>query len=175
MAPSQVGLTPLRRGVGAALVVLLLLGAVVYYWRAAPRPSVAASGPSAAANASPSAVDEADTAPATPTPTPGVGGNSPSVPPKPRIQVYGAPSIAAKPFETVQIRGLYHGGPDTFVRTERREGATWVAFPLPVKTDQLGRFITHVEFGAAGPHWVRVVDPATAEMSEPFVVSVAAG
>jgi len=176
MAPSRTGLTPLRRGLGATLVVLLLLGAIVYYWRAGPSPSVAASGPGAASGASPSAAVDADPLPSTPspTPTPGVGGQCASVPAKPKmIEVYGSTAIRTKPFDTVRIRGTYHGGADTFVHAERREGARWLAFPLTAKTDQLGRFIIHVEFGGTlGPHWVRVVDPATKVESDPFEVSV---
>jgi hypothetical protein len=175
MAPSRLGLTPLRRGVGAALVVLLLIGAIVYYWRAQSSPSLAASGPGAASSASPSAVVDANPLPSTPTPTPtpGVGGQSASVPPEPSIEVYGGNSSTAAPFETVQIRGTYHRGADTFVHAERRDGARWVPFPLSAKTDRQGRFIIHVEFGASGPYWVRVVDPKTKLASREFVVAVA--
>jgi hypothetical protein len=173
MAPSRVGLTPLRRGVGAALVVLLLLGAIVYYWRAQTSPSLAATGPTAAASASPSAAVDASPPTATPTPTPGVGGQSASVPPEPSIEVYEGNAISAAPFETVPIRGTYHRGADTFVRAERREGARWVAYPLSAKTDRVGRFVIHIEFGASGPYWVRVVDPKTKLASREFVVAVA--
>jgi len=86
--------------------------------------------------------------------------------------VYGGRVTSAKPFQTVRIRGTYHGGPDTYLRAERREGARWVAFPLLAKTDRLGRFITHVELGATGPHWVRVVDPAAKVASDPFVLEI---
>jgi hypothetical protein len=173
MAPSRAGLTPLRRGVGAALVLLLLIGAIVYYGRAETSPSVAASGPSAASSASPSAVVDATPLPSSPTPTPGVGGQSASAPAEPTIEVYGANSISATPFETVRIRGTYYGGADAFVHAERREGARWVPFPLSAKSDRRGRFVIHVEFGASGPYWVRVVDPAAKLVSREFVVSVA--
>ena len=56
----------------------------------------------------------------------------------------------AKPFETVRIRGTYHGGPETFLQVEWRRAATWVAFPIPTKTDQAGRFIAYVEMGRPG-------------------------
>ena len=167
MAPFRVGLTPLRRSVGAALVLLLLVGAVLYY-RTSTSASVVAGSPTTPVRASsPPVVPEAT--PSTPTPEASV---EPTSAETPTIKVRGG-QIRAKPFQTVPIRGTYHGGPDTFVHVQRREGAgNWVVFPLPAKTDQLGRFIVHVEIGEVGHHWVRVIDPIKKVKSQGFVVVI---
>ena len=170
MAPFRVGPAPLRRGVGAALVVLLLVCAVLYY-RASTSAPVAASNLTTPPSTSLSPVVGPEPSPSTS--TPGAGGHSGSSSAEPRrIQVYGDRVTSAKPFQTVRIRGTYHGGADTYLQAERREGATWVPFPLSAKTDRLGRFITHVEFGARGPHWVRMADPVAKVHSEPFVLVI---
>jgi hypothetical protein len=173
MAPFRVGLTPVRRTIGAALVVLLLLGAVLYY-RSSTSASVVAPIPSAPSSAGPTPVVEPDATPSTPTPTPTPDASvKPTTDEVPTIRVHGDFPIHARPFQTVAIRGTYHGGPNTFVHAERREGAgRWLAFPLTAKTDRMGRFITHVELSGAGHHWVRVVDPKTRVVSKGFVVVV---
>jgi hypothetical protein len=79
---------------------------------------------------------------------------------------------SARPFQPVQIHGTYHGGPDTFLRVQRREGGKWLAFPLPTKTDHAGRFTTHVEFGQPGRYQLRVLDPDSGATSKPFVLVI---
>ena len=170
MAPSRLGLAPLRRVVGATLVVFLLVCAVLYY-RAPPSSSVAAPDPSTRASADPSSAPDAEPLPSTATPRPTGPRPSPSAKAA-SIDIYGDHAITAERFETVQIHGTYRGGADTYLRVDVREGATWVAFPFRPKTDHVGRFITHVELGQPGPHWLRVVDPETEVTSRPFVLVI---
>ena len=79
---------------------------------------------------------------------------------------------SARPFESVRIQGTYHGGADTFLRVQRREGGKWVSFPIPTKTDQSGNFTTYVEFGRPGRYSLRVWDPASGMTSKPFVLVI---
>jgi len=83
-----------------------------------------------------------------------------------------APVKSAKPFQAVLIQGTHPGRAEVFLRVQRREGAKWLAFPLPTKTDQSGQFMTYVELGAPGRYWLRVLDPKSGEKSKPFVLVV---
>jgi hypothetical protein len=180
------GLTSVRRAVGL-FAVLFLLGCAVYYaavpgfapsgFRAA-RPVGSYASPVSTEASQSGGADEspwsADPSPATePVPsvsatTPGAdgttaagsGGDEP-------IRVL-APAGSAKPFEAVRIRGTYRGGQDTLLRVQRWEGGIWLDFPVPTRTDGSGRFTAHVEFGAPGRYWVRLLDPDSGVESEPF-------
>jgi hypothetical protein len=79
---------------------------------------------------------------------------------------------SARPFEAVQIQGTYRGGADTFLSVQRWEGGKWLAFPLPTKTDQSGRFTAYVELGQPGRYRLRVLDPGSGVQSEPFVLVI---
>jgi len=79
---------------------------------------------------------------------------------------------SARPFETVRIRGTYRGGAETFLRVERWEDGKWLAFPVPTKTDQSGRFTAYVEFGQPGRYRLRVLDPGSGVTSKPFVLVI---
>ena len=178
MVALQPGLTPLRRWVGAALVVLLLIGAVLYFRASNNGTPVAASNATTRSSPSPSSampVTPTTTPSGTPAQasTPGTGGENGSPPADlGQIEVYGKRVTTAEPNETVRFRGTYHGAPETFLRLELRNGAKWVAHPYQTKTDWLGRFITHVEIAEPGPHWLRVVDPGADRASEPFVLVI---
>jgi hypothetical protein len=82
------------------------------------------------------------------------------------------PAGAAKPFQTVRIRGTYRGGADTFLRVQSWEGGIWLDFPLPTKTDKSERFTAHVEFGKQGRYTLRVLDPDSGVASQPFELMV---
>jgi hypothetical protein len=58
---------------------------------------------------------------------------------EPTIQLEVLADLAG-PFQPVRIKGRYRGGADIFLRVQRREGGRWLAFPVPTKTDQSGRF-----------------------------------
>ncbi|HSU34860.1 MAG TPA: hypothetical protein VLJ88_04295, partial [Propionibacteriaceae bacterium] len=79
---------------------------------------------------------------------------------------------SAKPFETVRIRGIYHGGSDTILRLQCWEDGKWLAFPLPTKTDRSGQFTAYVEFGQPGRYRLRLLDPDTGVMSKPLVLAI---
>jgi hypothetical protein len=79
---------------------------------------------------------------------------------------------SARSFQTVRIEGMYRSGPDTFMQVQRWEGGQWLAFPLPTKTDQSGRFTAFVEFGQPGRYRLRVVDPDSGVTSKTFVLVI---
>jgi hypothetical protein len=79
---------------------------------------------------------------------------------------------SARPFQTVRIQGMYHGGAGTFLRVQRWEGGKWLDFPLPTKTDQSGQFIAYVELGQPGRYQLRVRDPNSGVTSKPFVLVI---
>ncbi len=78
----------------------------------------------------------------------------------------------AKPFQTVQIKGTYRGGADTFLRIQRWEEGRWVAFPVPAKTDQSGEFTAYAELGRPGRYQLRLLDPDSGVKSEPFALAI---
>jgi hypothetical protein len=87
------------------------------------------------------------------------------------IQLEDLPESAG-PFETVRVQGTYRGGADTFLRVQRWEGGRWLAFPLPTKTDQSGRFTAYVELGQPGRYRLRVLDPDSGVTSKTFVLAI---
>jgi hypothetical protein len=108
----------------------------------------------------------------TPTSTtrPGAGGNTGSGSAE-AIQLEDL-AHSARPFQPVRIQGTYHGGADTFLRVQRWEEGKWLAFPVPTKTDQSGRFTTYVEFGQPGRYRLRVLDPNSGVTSKTFVLMI---
>jgi hypothetical protein len=79
---------------------------------------------------------------------------------------------SARPFQTVRIQGTYRGGAGTFLSVQRWEGGRWLAFPLPTKTDQSGRFTAYVELGQPGRYRLRVLDPESGVTSKTFVLAI---
>jgi hypothetical protein len=87
------------------------------------------------------------------------------------IQLEDLPESAG-PFETVRVQGRYRGGADTFLRVQRWEGGKWLAFPVPTKTDQSGKFTAYIELGQPGRYRLRVLDPGFGVASKPFVLVI---
>ena len=79
---------------------------------------------------------------------------------------------SARSFQPVRIQGTYRGGADTLLREQRWEAGEWLAFPVPAKTDQSGRFITYVEFGQPGRYRLRLLEPKSGVTSKPFVLVI---
>jgi hypothetical protein len=79
---------------------------------------------------------------------------------------------SGRPSQTVRIKGMFRGGPDTFLRVQRWEGGKWLDFPLITKTDKSGRFTAFVEPGGPGRYQLRVLDPNSLVTSETFVLVV---
>jgi hypothetical protein len=90
---------------------------------------------------------------------------------EPTIQLEDLPK-SARPFETVRVQGTYRGGADTFLRVQRWEKGKWLAFPIPTKTDQSGKFTAYVELGQPGRYQLRVLDPGSGAASKPFVLVI---
>ena len=79
---------------------------------------------------------------------------------------------SAKPFQTVPIHGTYRGGGDTLLRVQRWESGKWLDFPLPMKTDESGRFTAYVELGQPGRYALRVRDPDSGVTSKILVLVI---
>jgi hypothetical protein len=172
MAPLRPGLSPVRRGVGLA-AVLLLLGCAVVFYRVAPGFPTSGSSTPTTADSSAGPSQASDRRPTTLTTTPGTGDDTGSGSPGETIQVEDS-AYSAKPFQTVRIQGTYRGGADTFVRVQRLEEGRWLAFPLPAKTDQSGRFTLYVELGQPGRYRLRVLDAVSGVKSKSFVLVIKA-
>ena len=172
MAPLRPGLTPVRRGVGLA-AVLFLLGCAVVFYRVAPGFPLPVQGTSTSANSSSAGPSRAsDPGPPTSTTTPGAGDSTGSGSAEEKTIQLEDSADSAKPFQTVRIQGTYRGGADTFLRVQRWEEGRWLAFPLPTKTDQSGRFTAYVELGQPGRYRLRVLDPDSGVKSKPFVLVI---
>ena len=170
MAPLQPRLAPLRRALGAALVVFLLICAVVYY-RGSTGVPTAASTVGSTTDPDPTPTPAPAGTPSSP-PTFGDDSLSPSPSAERRIELEGLPVMDARRFETVPIRGTYHGGRETLLRVQRREGNKWTNFPIPTVTDTKGRFSTHIELERPGPYWIRVMDAQAEVASAELVLNV---
>ncbi len=131
----------------------------------------AATPPSAASGVPTSrAASSAPASPRSPTPstTPGSGDVTGSDSSAEQVIRLEDPPRSAEPFETIRIRGTYHGGPSTFLRVQRWENDGWRTFPLPTKTDESGHFTAHVELGQPGRYRLRLVDVDSGMSSKPF-------
>jgi hypothetical protein len=175
-APGRSGRTLVRRGIGAAAVLFLLGGAVVYY-REAPDFATSASSPTspsaapsgAAPSAGPSRASDPRPSPSVATPRASDSTRSASAPKAIQLN---DPSRSARPFQTVRISGTYRGGADTFLQLQRWETGKWLAFPLPARTDKSGRFTTYVDLGRPGRYQLRLLDPASGTASKTFVLVI---
>jgi hypothetical protein len=90
---------------------------------------------------------------------------------EPTIQVKGL-AASARPFQTVRIQGKYSGRAETYLRVQHWDEGAWLAFPLPMKTDQSGKFTAYVELGQPGRYPLRVVDPNSGTTSKTFVILI---
>ena len=193
LPPSRPRPTLVRRGVGVA-AVLFLLGCAVVLYLATPGFPTSGSSPSTTANPSVSTAPTkvgtssataggvsssagpsraSDPRPPTSTTTPGASDKTTgSVPAEEKTIRLEASAESAKPFQTIPISGTYRGGPETLLRVQRWEAGTWLAFPLPTKTDRSGRFTAHVELAQPGRHRLRVLDPGSGVTSKPFVLVI---
>ena len=81
-------------------------------------------------------------------------------------------AASARPFQTVRIQGKYSGRAETYLRVQHWDEGAWLAFPLPTKTDQSGKFTAYVELGQPGRYPLRVVDPNSGTTSKTFVILI---
>jgi hypothetical protein len=92
--------------------------------------------------------------------------------PTEEITVEGAP-FSAQSFETVKISGVHPSGSgSSALRVQRQQGFGWVTFPLPVVTDDDGRFDAYVELGEPGRYRLRVLEPETRTTSDVFTLDI---
>jgi hypothetical protein len=154
--PAAARRTAVRRGVVVAAILFLLGCALVLYQVA---PSFLRSRPSTTVSSAPTTVRTHSASP---------GGEAAE---GETIQL-GDLVNTARPFETVRVQGTYHGGANTFLRVQRSEGGKWLAFPIPTKTDQSGRFTAYVEFGQPGRYRLRVLHPGSGVTSKSFVLVI---
>jgi hypothetical protein len=192
MAPIRPGLALVRRAVGVAAVIFLLSCAVAFY---AMAPSLPSSGATAAPTTGPPSIapppvsqpPAGEPSSSEPPPSgPPVSESPPSEPPTTTPSVNTSSSSAAnsieiedwtrsvKSFQAVQVRGIYHGGPNTFVYAQRLEEGKWLSFPLPTKTDGDGRFTLYGALDRPGGYWFRVIEPSSGLTSQQFAVMVKA-
>ncbi|HEY5784784.1 MAG TPA: protein kinase [Microlunatus sp.] len=167
-----------RIGILATAAALVMLAATSAAWliaepanSGAPTAAVQDTGPGAPQPAAPSSRG------ATATPNPRVTtapasdaavGSDPSVG---AIRVEGS-DTGADPFETVPIRGTYHGGGERFLQVEWWVNGSWRAFPVPAKTDPSGQFTAYVELARPNSYRLRVRDPQSGVTSEPFALVI---
>jgi serine/threonine protein kinase len=183
-APGQVAADKAQRWRGKRRVVIPALAAALVTviapttaWlisEPAPSALTATITPSATlgppSSAGPS--QASDPRPPTSTTTPGAGDNAGTGSSEQQTIQLENSADSAKPFQTVQIRGTYRGGADTFLKVQRWEGDKWQPFPLPTKTDKSGQFTAYVEFPQAGSYRVRVLNPDSGVTSKPSVLVI---
>jgi hypothetical protein len=58
------------------------------------------------------------------------------------------------------------------LQVQLRAPRGWITFPVPAVTGSTGRFTAYVELGRPGPNRLRVIDPATADVSNIVTVTV---
>jgi len=166
-----------RRRLKLILLVLVILN-LVSLGVLVSRPGQLAVESTSTQSATPGALSSsASSSPAprstpTSTTTTGAGGNTGSGSAEAKTIQLEDSADSARPFQTVRIQGSYRGGADTFLRVQRWQGGQWLAFPLPTKTDQSGRFTTYVELGQPGRYRLRVLDPGSGVQSKPFVLVI---
>jgi hypothetical protein len=164
---------PVRRGAVVA-AGLLLLGCAVALYQIAPGFFTHGSRSSGTSSSAATTV-------ATPGATTGAvspsGGSSSASDPKNgsaqggAIQLENVPE-SARTFKPVRIRGTYRAGAGTFLRVQRWEGGEWVAFPVPSKANESGKFTAYVEFWQPGRYEVRVLHPGSGVTSKTFVLVI---
>jgi hypothetical protein len=145
-----------RRGFVVAAVLLLLGGAVAVYLIA---PGLLTHGSRPTAAVSPSEG------------SPPASGPSNGSAQGEAIQLRNVPDSGTT-FRAVRIRGAYPGGANTFLRVQRWEGGEWVAFPVPTKTDESGRFTAYVQLDQPGRYQLRMLHPGSGDKSKTFVIVV---
>ncbi len=174
---------PVRRrrrvGILATAAALVMLAASGAAWLVA-EPASSGSPTAAIQNGGdqlrPAARVSPPAAPRTPVPIPTTRVEAAAEPVVQTIQVQGS-AITAEPFETVRIRGLYRGGTQRFLQVQWWADGSWQAFPVPSKTDASGAFSAYVELSRPNDYRLRVRDPQSGIVSQPFtlVIKDAAG
>ena len=122
--------------------------------------------------------------------TPAAAGNTapetsePTTPEKPARQRPSAPILlnasptVAAGFERITLQGRFHNASAAAItgtgrlQVQRRDGSTWLDFPVTASVHDDGTFSTYVQTARTGENRFRVVDPATGRASNPVVVTI---
>lgn len=181
-SPSPAPARGRRRALVLALAALVVVIASTTVWLsrepassrvpATTAPSATSGELPSSAGPTPSVEPASPTSPPTAASTPRGADQPQSSPAAEKTILLEDPAGAAKPFETVPIRGVYRGGADTLLRVQRWESGRWMAFPLPTMTDQAGQFTAYVELGRLGRHQLRLLDPDTGVTSKTMVLVI---
>lgn len=104
---------------------------------------------------------------ATPPPT-----TRPSRTPQRQPTLTATPEQAA-PYDRIDLSGSFPGAPaGTRLQVQRREGGSWVAFPVSLQTGAGGDFSTYVETGRLGANLFRVMATGSARSTATVTVRI---
>jgi hypothetical protein len=82
-------------------------------------------------------------------------------------------AATADRLETVKVSGRYAGHPPgTELHVQLQRDGRWVDFPLPTVVLASGRYTTFVQVGQLGSNKLRVVDPASGDVSNTVTLVV---
>lgn len=81
----------------------------------------------------------------------------------------GQTSVSA--MQQIDLTGRYPGGDGAILQVQRREGGTWVSFPVTTQVSG-GSFSTYVQTGRPGPNRFRVADAAKGQFSNQVTVTI---
>ena len=73
--------------------------------------------------------------------------------------------------QQIDLTGSYPGGDGAIVQVQRRQGGTWVDFPVTASVSG-GTFATYVQTGQTGVNRFRVIDSDSREVSNEVTVRV---
>lgn len=79
--------------------------------------------------------------------------------------------VMVRPMERINITGTYDGMDAAQVQVQRKEGGSWVPFPVTA-TVRAGSFSTYVMTGRTGDNKFRVFDPGAGKASNAITVTV---
>jgi hypothetical protein len=95
--------------------------------------------------------------------------------PAPTITLRSANS-SVRPHQTARLTGrISEGAKGVSLRVQQLVGARWINFPLPVLSNDAGRFTAYVELSQPGRIILRVLRPDTGVSSNVVVVLVDSG
>ncbi len=106
-----------------------------------------------------------------PTATPTRTKSSPQ--PRPQEPVLTASPLEAGANERIDLTGRFPGLPEgSALQVERRQGGTWVDFPVSMTAQPDGSFSTYIETGQPGANEFRVTAPVLGRSTPPVTVRI---
>jgi hypothetical protein len=86
------------------------------------------------------------------------------------IELFASP-VVASPNEQVDLNGIYLNGDGATLQVQRRDGSTWVDFPVTVSVES-GSFTTYVSTSRLGDLRFRMLDVETGRTSNVVTVTI---